>query len=345
MIPSRFYPVDAKLFTWECTSSFDESPSMKELRDSFEKEFPKMCGRLMKSGGLYRLLHLVSFNSTEGRRSRYLVVVLENPLPSVRKRVLPKQVAVLAAADRSLREQASAEDNSGNFLCYAAGEKILDVLIFFEGRLCHWTEYALVEMSPECIESKLRLFRRFLKNDALFSRGESFAEIQVAPVLPGDSKRAARDPFWKRIDLRRESLEPQRKGNWKRLVALLILVVACWKVFLPMLCLKSSHPLRDVLPVELDAPPAWSESAEVEPVAETPLRNTAAKVARCVLPDFKLKGVVAAKLIVAEVEGVSSVVLLGDSLGSFRLHSIGRDGVDLVCGDSLVRWGVFHARF
>ena len=58
-----------------------------------------------------------------------------------------------------------------------------------------------------------------------------------------------------------------------------------------------------------------------------------------------LKGVVAAKLIVAEVEGVSSVVLLGDSLGSFRLHSIGRDGVDLVCGDSLVHWGVFHARF
>jgi hypothetical protein len=63
------------------------------------------------------------------------------------------------------------------------------------------------------------------------------------------------------------------------------------------------------------------------------------------LPDFKLKGVVAAKLMFAEVEGASSVVRLGDSLGSFKLHSIGRDGVDLVCGDSLVRWGVFHARF
>ena len=164
-------------------------------------------------------------------------------------------------------------------------------------------------------------------------------------MLPGDSKRAARDPFWKRLDLRRESLEPQRKGNWKSLVALLILVVLCWKFFLPLSGIKSSQPLHDALPVELDAPPAWSESVEVEPVAETPLRNTAAKVARCVLPDFKLKGVVAAKLIVAEVEGVSSVVLLGDSLGSFKLHSIGRDGVDLVCGDSLVHWGVFHARF
>ena len=345
MISSRFYPVDAKLFTWECTSSFDEAPSMSELQVSFEKEFPKMRDRLKKNGGSFRLLHLVSFNSTEGRRSRYLVVVLEAPLPNVRKRVLPRRAAVSAAADRSLREQGSAEDNSGNFLCYAVGENFFDVLIFFEGRLCHWTEYALAEMSPECIESKLRLFRRFLKNDALFSRGESFAEIQVAPVLPGDSKRAARDPFWKRFDLRRESLEPQRKGSWKRLVVLLILVVLCWKFFLPMLYQESERALRDVLPVELDAPPAWSESVEVEPVAEIPLRNIAAKTPRCVLPDFKLKGVVAAKLIIVEVEGASSVVRLGDSLGSFRLRSIGRDGVELVCGDSLVHRGVFHAQF
>lgn len=343
---SRFYPIDARLFTWEWTSSFDVAPNMKELRASFEKEFPKLRMRLEQVGGFFRLLHLVSFNSTEGRRSRYLVVVAEHPLPNARKRLLPRQVAVLSAADRFLRRLGPAGDNSGNFLCHGIVGGRFYALIFFEGRLCHWSELCAESFSQERIESELVRFRRFLKKDPLFSRDDSFEEVCIDGLIPCDMKRGSRDPFWKRIDLRREHMVPKRKRSHVLAVVSLLFAVACWKLLLSNLVEPGTARVAfDVSAVELETPPAWQESVEDTFAAKPIPQNIAVELRRCVLPNFQLKGVIAARLMMAEVEGVPLTVLLGDSLGNFKLLSVRRDGVDLVCGDSLVRREVVHATF
>jgi len=336
MILSRLFPVEARLFTWEWISPFDEFPDVKVVRAAFEKDFPKASERLKRNHGSFRLLHLVSFNSTEGRHLRYLVVVVESPLPNTRKRLLPKHVALLAAADRCMREQASVEDNSGNFLCYGVDGNLFYALIFFEGRLCHWIETSLVDLSAESVEKEILRLRAFLKKDSLYSRAEAFAEVRVAGTRPGDFKRASRDSLWKRVDLKKEPFECPRKKGRGLALALLIFVAACWKLDLQVLnLLEPVAEIPDALPVELDVAPTWSESMETASAQEL-APKVAAGPPRCMLPRFKLKGVIASKLMMIDAEGVSSTLLLGDSLMSFKVSSIGRDGVDLVCGDSLV---------
>ena len=118
----RVIPVEAKLLTWECTTTFDEIPALETLESLFESEFPRTCRRLQESGGFYRIWHLVSFNSSEGRRSRFLVALVEKPFEkrkfeNIRRRALPEQIWLSAAADQMIRALPES-DNAGNYLCY-----------------------------------------------------------------------------------------------------------------------------------------------------------------------------------------------------------------------------------
>ena len=323
MIPFGISLIEASLFTWEYVSPFDEIPDMKRVYRAFEREFRNH----------FRLLHLLSFNSGEYCCSRYLVVMPENQLPYTRKRLLPRQIALLAAADRAIRMQKNALDNSGNIFCYAVDNKKFKVLVFFEGRLCHWSESELEDSSIENENLELERFRRFLKTDTLFSRVKAFSEIRIEGIRRSDLKKAVRDPLWRSLNLQNES-RAKGKKSWLWYALVLLLAVVVLKMF-NVGWFKPVTEIPDSALVELEEPPAWIESTE--PMAKVELRSVGgAKISRCILPNFKLKGVIAAKLVMVDVEGNSSTKFVGDSLGSFKVLSIGGNGVGLACGDSLL---------
>ena len=340
----RVKSIQARLLTWECTMTFDEIPALETLESLFESEFPRTCRRLQENGGFYRIWHMVSFNSSEGRRSRFLVALVGEPLEKCSGRVLPEQIWLSAVADQIIRALPES-DNAGNYLCYAHAEGRLFVFVFFEGRLCHWSEEA-VEM-----EKALPRFRRFLQRDALFSRVGHFEELHLQgesgpDFVRAQFKKASRDSFWRRRDLQRVEMNEKnglerwpemlhflrRKRFWLMAVVLMTLL-GRWLKEEPFL--NAENPV----PVELSLPPEWmapeeprEKSSKVVPVKDVAL-------SKCKLPDFFLKGVVAEKLAVvnfASESGETRALSVGDSLETFVLRTVGREGVKLVCGDSVV---------
>ena len=339
---ARVVPVEAKFLTWECTTTFDEIPAQAELERLFEKEFPRTCMRLQESGGFYRIWHLVSFNFADGRRSRFLVALVENPIEKNGRRVLPEQIWLSAAADQIIRALPES-DNAGNYLCYAHAEGRLFVLVFFEGRLCHWSED---DVGPRArLDLALSRFRRFLESDALFSRANHFEEIP----LQGDFsqalfKRASRDSFWRGRDLRKPEVNETKEfaefasallGHrlfWLAILAFALLLGKIW---------NPAHPsiLKDVMPPELSMPeisllevsPDWNEVMDVSESSVPQVRKP-----QCLLPEIFLKGVVGEELAVIAMAGESKEILVGDSLGSFEVRAIGRDQITLTCGDSSI---------
>ena len=348
----RAIPVEAKLLTWECMTTFDEIPAQGELESLFEKEFPRTCLRLQESGGFFRIWHLVSFNSAEGRRSRFLVALVESPLHeqvcgNFSRRALPRQIYLTAMADRLIRESGTPAENDGNYLCFAQAEGRLFVLVFFEGRLCHWSEDYV---GPQAnLDQVLSRFRRFLESDALFSRAKHFEEIPLqGDFSPALFNQAARDSFWRgrnlckseavstnAVKLAREFVYDLLGRKWLWLLALAVIgVIWNWRSDADW----NAAITNAVTPVsiELSLPPDWAAVEEATPV----VAKTAVELPRCGLPEFSLKGVVSEKIAmvsVVEDSGNSSRTLaVGDSLGSFVLLSIGRDHVELACGDSLL---------
>lgn len=361
-------PVEAKLLTWECMTTFDEIPAQAELERVFEMEFPRTSRRLQECGGFYRIWHLVSFNSSEGRRSRFLVALVEKPVEKrtfekitfekISRRVLPEQIWLSAAADQAIRKLHES-DNAGNYLCYAHAEGRLFVLVFFEGRLCHWSEDFVGGHAK--LELALSRFRRFLESDALFSRAEHFQEI----ALQGDFtqgiisqdfssqalfKRASRDSFWRWHDLRKP--EVKATTGFAELVGAILGRKTCWLLILALAMLlgkfgelgaKLKSDLQsnvaDVVPPELSVPEI--SMLEVSPdwnaVVELP-ESSAPRVRKpiCLLPEVFLKGVVGEEIAVVAVAGEPKEITAGDSLGSFEVLAIGRDQVALACGDSTV---------
>lgn len=342
----RTIPVEAKLLTWECMTTFDDIPAQAELERLFENEFPRTCLRLQESGGFYRIWHLVSFNSAEGRRSRFLVALVEPPLENSGRRVLPEQIWLSAAADQMIGSLPES-DNAGNYLCYAHDEGRLYVLVFFEGRLCHWSEDVIGRHAK--LDLALSRFRRFLESDALFSRANHFEEIPLqGNSSPAMFKRASRDPFWRGLDLRK----PEENGGqvlanvmnafqlkWFWLMFLAVLALLAPK-FYKYLNWNAVLNIPNPEPIELSLPPEWGESLEARDSgrgADAVATHTLARPKRnCSLPDFSLRGVVAEKLAMVSVGGLSRTLKVGDSLESFAVHAVGREHVELGCGDSLL---------
>jgi hypothetical protein len=360
-------PMEAKLLTWECMTTFDEIPAQAELERMFEMEFPRTSRRLQECGGFYRIWHLVSFNSSEGRRSRFLVALVEKPVEKrtfekitfekISRRVLPEQIWLSAAADQAIRKLHES-DNAGNYLCYAHAEGRLFVLVFFEGRLCHWSEDFVGGHAK--LELALSRFRRFLESDALFSRVEHFQEI----ALQGDFtqgiisqdfssqalfKRASRDSFWRWHDLRKPEV---KATGFAELVGAILGRKTCWLLILALAMLlgkfgelgaKLKSDLQsnvaDVVPPELSVPEISMLEVSAEENLLENLRQFSLSRERkrpCILPEIILKGVVGEMFAVVTVAGEPKEISAGDSLGLFEVRTVGRDQITLACGDSTV---------
>ena len=363
----RVLPAEARLLTWECTTNFDDVPDLRTLESLFEKEFPRTCCRLQECGGIYRIWHLVSFNSSEGRRSRFLVALVEKPFEKCKRRVLPAQIWFAAVADQMIRSknlQAVDGDCDGNYLCYGFDENVLRILVFFEGRLCHWSEEVFAEGLSECVretkmDQALERFRRFLKSDALFSRAKYFEEVRLLGNFSQmQFNEACRDSLWRGRDLLkseavsmdaahvvREFAEGLLGRKWGWLLVLMVIGVAwIWRTDADW-----NESLKNaVAPVsiELSLPPEWAADEELRELnsLQESRGNSVAAAPRCKLPDFSLKGVVGEKLAMITLESatgalrgeVSRTLAVGDSLGSFTVRAIGRERMELACGDSLL---------
>lgn len=363
----RVIPAEARLLTWECTTNFDEIPDLGTLESLFEKEFPRTCCRLRESGGFYRIWHLVSFNSSEGRRLRFLIALVEKPFEKSKRRVLPAQIWFAAAADQMICSkvmQTADGDCDGNFLCYGFDENVLRILVFFEGRLCHWSEEVFAEgLSERVQETKmdqaLERFRRFLKSDALFSRAKYFEEIRLQGNFSQEQFNAAcRDSFWRGRDLQksetvsmdaahviREFMNGLLGHKWGWLLALAVIGVA-WNWRADADWNESLKNAVAPVSIELSLPPEWAADEELRELNSLQESRGASVAAapKCELPDFSLKGVVGEKLAMIGLESatgalqgnVSRTLAVGDSLGSFTVRAIGRERMELTCGDSSI---------
>ena len=356
---SRIQECRAHLFTWDVTTNFDKDLSAKELDDSFAREFPETCSRLLEGSppGYFVLCPLTSFNASEGRVSRYLVAVVESQPANGSVRMLPEQIWRYALADSEIRKQSvnasnennnedDGENNSGNYLCYGTDGDAFYWMVFFEGRLCHWAEDNAWD------KNRLERIRIFLKHDSLFSRAESFSEICLRGSFEDRLfKVASKDPFWRKINLRKEKRESGNgrgpclrkniyRGSALISVALLGLLLYGWWQPADRECANCI----DAQPVELTPPPEWFEVIEMKELVKG--ENGGAPVAPCVLPEFRVNGLVAGKVAMLSLPesgltpGKTSVLAVGGSLGDFKVVSVGRDRVTLQCRDSVVQKGV-----
>ena len=48
---SRAYPIDAKIFTWDCPTEYGGDFSPRDAEIAFAKEFPETCWHLKSNGG------------------------------------------------------------------------------------------------------------------------------------------------------------------------------------------------------------------------------------------------------------------------------------------------------
>ena len=249
-------PVAARMMTWEVTTSFDGTLTETELRKRFDEDFRDVFNAGFADGECAVFFWpLVSFNASDGRKHRYLVAVAEEPLENYRKtfdRCLPKQIALYAIADKILRgewdsyraiESAFAESacnesgseycsanfpvaEDGNLLLVALWNNVLYVLVFVNGRLCHWSEdFGYGDSIDEQCRNRVERFKSFLKTDDLFANADvasaknSFGEVYVSCNHLTDMdelfRTGARDPFWLQLDLDKcETMKACEKRRW-----------------------------------------------------------------------------------------------------------------------------------
>ena len=307
---------------------------------------------LESSGGRFAVWPLVSFMDSRVFVFRYLVAVAERKSRNEGRlrrggRWLPRQLALYSAADAAIRESASG-DNGGNYWCRTFADGILYSLVFYEGRLSYWSEEGKIGEDGFSRDALLRRFRCFLGNDPLFSRVERFEEVELeAPLGRQNFNRAARDSFWRGFDLRIYPKMGSPKGfriffSWQTGVsALLIALLFGYFFYADMGDDVACRACVDAAPVELSEAPGVVVSTEPVDKGCGKTEGAAAFVFRqCVLPEFRLMGVVGGRLAMLSMGAGAREVSPGDSLGGFAVDSIGRSGVKLVCGDSVVERNV-----
>ena len=381
-------PVAARMMTWEVTTSFDGILSEAELRKRFLDEFGNCecvcCTDDEKTDNAScidkrcscRLFFwpLVSFNTSDGRKHRYLVAVANEPLACYRKkfdRCLPRQVALYALADKILRgtyawniveKKIHVEDN-GNLLFVARWKNVLYVLVFMNGRLCHWSEdFGYGETFDEYCRKRVENFKSFLKNDELFSDAYASDSFGVA-YLHGEEmmnydelfRWGCKDPFWRHLDLDEDGslklCEKRRYFLCTLLLSVLCLSIASlygniWNEWLGWdngSEVQINH-LDKVAPVELSLPAeynlekmAWAEGhRDLLPAKWKPTSRT-----NCLLPEFRLLGIVSNRTaLVLTAAGETKILLPGDLFSRYRVKRIGKDYVVLKCGMKEVRYEV-----
>ena len=347
---SRAYPIDAKIFTWDCPAEYGECIPPQDVNMAFAKEFPETCWHLKSNGGNFAVLPLISFQESHQTVSRCLVAAssvmdrAEKGRSKSRGRLLPRQIALYSVAEALVR-QATTEDNGGNFWCYALVEGVLYSLVFCEGKLACWSEESVIGGEGASLEAYLHRFRCFLKTDVFFSQIGRFAEMELQPRFERRNfKKSARSLLWKEVNLRGVRRSARFEVSWKMFGMVMLLGLALLYEFWGN-GVKDSLSCENCVesaPVELLPAPEMPESAE--PVEKGYVEKTYVEEAvsrkKCSLPDFRLNGVVGDKLAMFSMAAESRVASPGDSIGNFTVESISRAGVRLVCGDSVVVRGV-----
>ena len=364
--------VEARLWTWEVVTGFDGVLDPLTLRRRFAEDFPSVAQSYSEDSctaePVFR--EMVSFNSTDGRKHRYLVM-LANGNDAEKKnakhrgrceRILPRTAMLYGCADKLMREEDACEsaycgcslrESCGNCRFAFLENGWLYILVFFEGRLCHWSEEPQYN-NKESVQERLGRFDVFLRNDDLFSRAEKWycAFMDVGDVQEPERlrwlRRAGSDPFW-RVRTRGKLVLPALVAG----VALLLAVSAWWNVLsgdLPGAPPEVKLPAGAELPA-LTPPPEMRPSEEAvaqfnEGEMRAPFKSDGRGVSEigdargthkpapgCDLPPVRLHGVVAGRIFSASIAGASpSWYSLGDTLGPFEVVSIGKDRVQLACG-------------
>ncbi|OWV22383.1 hypothetical protein B7982_09145 [Fibrobacter sp. UWB2] len=390
-------PVAARMMTWEVTTAFDGMPTETELRKRFDENFREVFNAGFADGECAVFFWpLVSFNASDGRKHRYLVAVADEPLENYRKtfdRCLPKQIALYAIADKVLRgerdgvnclkcDEACAEcggecvvfDNNcvenGNLLFVAFWGHCLYILVFMEGRLCHWSEeYGYGEVFDDACRERVARFKEFLKADELFAKMNDVGEFVVCCEKVGTVEEslhvkdlfqvAVRDPFWRGKDLDEcDSMKPCELRRW--VMSSVALLVFCASVFamcggsLNLLCAKFfDDELRnsfvDVAPVELSQPAArdlemlaWAEGhRDLLPAKWTLGRAGLSSRGACDSSEINLLGIVGGRVALVKTSaGETKTLSVGDSLSRYRVKRIGMNDVVMRCGRKEVRYAL-----
>ena len=369
---ARVAAVEARLWTWEVVTGFDGVLDSVTLRKCFAEDFPTVAESCRNAECTAQPVfrEMVSFNSTDGRKHRYLVM-LANGNDAEKKnakhrgrgeRILPRTAMLYGCADKLMREEDSCEsaycgcslrESCGNCRFAFLDNGWLYILVFFEGRLCHWSEEPQYN-NKESVQERLGRFDVFLRNDDLFSRAEkwycAFMDVGSVPELERLRwlRRAGSDPFW-RVRIRGKLVLPVLAAG----VALLLAVSTWWNVLsgdLPGAAPEVISPAGAELPA-LTPPPEMRPSEEavaqfnesemrapfkgdVRGVSEIgDARGTHKPVPGCDLPPVHLHGVVAGRIFSASIASASpSWYNRGDSIGPFEVVSIGKDRVQLACG-------------
>lgn len=391
-------PVAAQMMTWEVTTSFDGTLTETELRKRFDEDFRDVFNAGFADGECAVFFWpLVSFNASDGRKHRYLVAVAEEPLENYRKtfdRCLPKQIALYAIADKVLRGEWDGENclkcdeicvgrggecvefdkncaENGNLLFVALWEHCLYILVFMEGRLCHWSEeYGYGETFDDACRERVARFKEFLKADELFAKMNGVGEFgEGSPKVDELFQVAVRDPFWRGKDLDEcDSMKPCERRRW--IMSAVALLVCCASVFamcggsLNLLCAKFfDDELRnsfvDVAPVELSQPAArdlemlaWAEGhRDLLPSKWTlgraglagndAFENRRTSRGTCDLSEFSLLGIVGGRVALVKTSaGETRTLSVGDSLSRYRVKRIGMNDVVMRCGRKEVRYAL-----
>ena len=391
-------PVAARMMTWEVTTSFDGTLTETELRKRFDEDFRDVFNAGFADGECAVFFWpLVSFNASDGRKHRYLVAVADEPLENYRKtfdRCLPKQIALYAIADKVLRGEWGGEsclkcdetcagcggecvvfDNNcvenGNLLFVAFWGHCLYILVFMEGRLCHWSEeYGYGEVFDDACRERVARFKEFLKADELFAKMNGVGEFgEGSPKVDELFQVAVRDPFWRGKDLDEcDSMKPCERQRWTvRAVAVLILCVAIFAIcddmtdalYAKIIDGESRNSFVDVPPVELSQPAArdlemlaWAEGHRdllpakwtlgragfVDGVASRSWRTSRGT---CDSSEFSLLGIVGGRVALVKTSaGETRTLSVGDSLSRYRVKRIGMNDVVMRCGRKEVRYAL-----
>lgn len=339
--------VCCRLMTWEYRSTFEEEPDLKSVRMQFLCEMPQWEAREGKAFDV-RLWPMVSFNATEGRLWRYLVAFPpRNVANDGRRRYLPEQVSLVSQVNEFMMNLQ--EGNSGNCVFWTVYRDFLILLVYFEGRLCHWSEEPGYDSgSLHEISDRLDRFRKFLEQDSLFSRADHFEMIELKGSSDGFPQEqflaASRDPFFRRLKLNGTIDVSGRRSWWlchMKIPTTAFLILGALALFQNRMVEMisdyfenhSSVEIQDAVPVDLDLPPLM-EFVE-EPKNLSPRKVTS----DCVPPVLNLKGIVGERLVIAEVDGQMKNLSLGDSLQSssetkakpYVVQKIARDRLTLKC--------------
>lgn len=359
--------VGAPLFTWEVSVPFDDEPGEARLREEFAREFPELSGRCRPC-----FWKMVAFNGDSGRKVRYLVAVAAGVDGMRRKfdRVLPEGIALYGKADNVIRtggvhgcvrgsvhgntpgSSADHADSGGNALfSFLCGSRLV-ILVFCEGRLCHWSEEEGYEegFGGRAYAERMERFRRFLARDEYLARGCPYSEFRerVDPAtMQGEFRRAARDPFWRGLDL---DNVPRVRPLVRRavLALLLVAVIVCALGSFAALFrygpFAEGHAREAPYDIALTDPPAIVPGADE--VRDTLYRARLHKKSRfyreshyksdfktkCAAPPLRLRSVVQGVLFQGDAGDGMRWYRTGDSIGAFVVDSVGRDDVILECG-------------